>query len=355
MTDSETCILIAGVGAAGTGREIMKAFKMAQHKYKIVATDMKKNSLGLFETPYRYVIPPASSSNYIESLLNACEKENVQVIVPGSDVELEEISRNSNIFSKKGIKVLVNPQKVIERCLDKFELSNFLSKKGITCPKHLLYEDEKDINEIGTFPLIIKPKSGGGSKNVFFAQDKEEAIFFSNYLKKYGMTPLIQEYVGNHENEFTVGILYADGGKLLTSIAMKRLLDGGLSTRQSIVVPQTKKKYVISSGISQGLVDDFSEVRKMAENIARVIEADGPINIQCRKTDDGIIPFEINPRFSGTTGARALLGHNEPDILCRYRLFGEIPEIIEHKFGYVIRDLVEKYIALEDIEKIPRL
>jgi len=49
------------------------------------------------------------------------------------------------------------------------------------------------------------------------------------------------------------------------------------------------------------------------------------------------------------------LGHNEPDILCRYRLFGERPEKIEYRFGYVVRDLTAKYIALEDSEKIPRV
>ena len=65
--------------------------------------------------------------------------------------------------------------------------------------------------------------------------------------------------------------------------------------------------------------------------------------------------FEINPRFSGTTNARALLGHNEPDMLCKFRLFGETPQKIEHKFGYVIRDLTEKYISLEDCERVPRL
>ena len=355
MMHTEIPILIAGVGSAGTGREIMKALKISTQKYKIIATDMKNNSLGLFDTAYRYVVPPASSEKYIISLLDICKKENVKIIIPGSDIELEKISQNFNIFAENNIQVLANPRKVIKLCSDKFELANFLNKKGIICPKHLLYENEKDVDEIGTFPLIIKPKSGGGSKNVFLAQDKQETIFFANYLKKYNAEPIIQEYVGNHEEEYTIGILYADKGKLLTSIAMKRLLTGGLSTKQTMIIPKTKKKYVISSGISQGFIDDFKDIRKMAEKIARILEADGPINVQCRKTDQGIIPFEINPRFSGTTNARALLGHNEPDMLCKFRLFGETPQKIEHKFGYVIRDLTEKYISLEDCERVPRL
>ena len=352
MEHEEIPVLVAGVGSAGTGREIMKALGNANQKYKIIATDMKNNSLGLFETQHRYVIPPAKSDKYISTLLKICKKENIKTVIPGSDVELEKISQNFEIFSDNKINVLANPRNVIELCSDKFELTNFLEKNGIRCPRHLLYTNEKDLDEFVTYPIIIKPKSGGGSKNVFLAQDKEEAKFFANYLKKYNAEPIIQEYVGSHDEEYTIGVLYADKGKLLTSIAMKRLLRGGLSIRQSITNPKTKEKYIISSGISQGVVEDYYEIRKAAEKIAKIIGADGPVNIQCRKTEEGVIPFEINPRFSGTTNGRAILGHNEPDILSRFRLFREIPEKIDHKFGYIIRDLNEKYISSEDCESV---
>lgn len=355
MKNSTVCVLIAGTGGGGTGMELIKAFKNSSHKYKIVATDMWKNSFGLSETPYRYVIPHASSPKYLESLLKICKKENVQAIVTGSEPELEKVSKNTKLFDEIGVKVLLNPWSVIKKCSDKFSLMNLLSSKGIQCPNYFLYENESDIQKIKSYPVIIKPKFGSGSQNVYLAQDKEEAKFFSQYLKKYGFEPLIQEYVGNYDEEFTIGVLYADNGKLVTSIAMKKLLGSGLSTRQILVNPKTKKKYMISSGISQGLIDDFKDIRKTAEKIAQIIGANGPVNIQCRKTDEGIIPFEINPRFSGTTGPRSLVGYNEPDIFCRYRLFGEIPRKFEYKFGYVVRSLVEKYISLDGVQKMPEI
>lgn len=355
MQNSEVCVLVTGVGGASLGRELMKAFKMAPHKYRIIATDMSENSVGLFFTPHRYVTPVASSSDYIETLLKICKKENVQVLVPGSEPEIEKVSKNVNVFEENEIKVLSNPWNVIEKCIDKFNLVNFFTSKGILCPKSFLFQNENDANKVESYPVIIKPRSGSGSRNVFVANEKNETIFFGNYLKKYGFEPLIQEYVGNHENEFTIGILYADNGKLVTSIAMKRVLEGGLSTRQIVIKPETKEKFVVSSGISQGLFDDFKEIRLAGEKIAKTLEPNGPVNIQCRKTDAGIIPFEVNPRFSGTTGARSLVGHNEPDILCRYRLFNEIPEKVEHKIGYVVKDLNEIYISLEDANDVPRI
>lgn len=355
MSNSEVCVLVSGVGGGSLGREIMKAFKMAPHKYRIIAIDMYENSVGLFETPYRYVIPSASSPNYIESLLKICKKEKVQVIAPGSESEIEQVSKNAKIFEENGVKILVNSWRVIERCKDKYKLINFLKSNGIPCPKHFLYENDADVNKIESYPVIIKPKSGVGSRNVFIAQDKEEVIFFSNYIKKYGFEPLIQEYLGDYEEEFTIGVLHIDNGKLLTSIAMKRMLEGGLSTRQIVTDPKTKKKYVISSGVSQGIIEDFVQVRKAGEKIAQVLESNGPMNIQCRKTESGIIPFEVNPRFSGTIGARSTVGYNEPDIFCRYVLFNEIPKKVEYRFGYALRDLVEKYISFEDTRNVPRI
>ena len=355
MSNSEVCVLIAGSGGGGTGMELIKAFKMAPHNYKIVATDMWKNSFGLFETPYRYVIPHASSNSYIESLLKICKKEKVQAIATGSEPELKQVAKHRKEFEEIGIRVLLNPWGVIEKCTDKLNLMNFLKSKGVSCPFSFVYENEEDLKKIHDFPIIVKPRIGGGSQNVFLAQDEEEVQFFSNYLKKYNFEPLIQEHVGNFEEEYTIGILFADKGKLCTSIAMKRMLGSGLSTRQTIVNPTTSKKYMISSGISQGLIEDFKEIRKQAEKIASILEANGPINIQCRSIGSKIIPFEINPRFSGTTSPRSIIGYNEPDIFCRYLMFDEIPKTTEHKFGYIVRSLVEKYISVEDSNKIQQL
>ena len=352
---SQITILVSGVGFGSLGRELIKAFQLAGKKYRIVAADMSPNSFGLYDTKYRYLIPSANSRNYIESLMKICKKENVKAIVSGSEPEIVKVSKNTKLFKDNGIQVLLNPIKVIKKCSDKYELYKFLKMKNLPCPYTFLFQNESDFNKIQDYPVIIKPRSGSGSRNVFLAQDKMEAKFFTNYLRKYGSEPIIQEHVSDYEGEFTVGVLYSGNGELVTSIAMKRLLVGGLSTRQIIINKQKRKKYVISSGISQGLIDDFKEIRKMAEKYAKILEADGPINIQCRKIGSKILPFEINPRFSGTTGARSLVGHNEPDIFCKYKLFKQIPKKISHKFGYVLRDMNEKFVSLSEISSIPKI
>ena len=352
---NQITVLITGVGFGSLGRELIKAFQLAGKKYRIIVADMSPTSFGLYETKYRYLIPKANSGKYIESLMKICKKENVNVVVSGSEPEIAKVSKNIKLFNEKRIQVLLNPWRIIKLCSDKYELYKFLKSKNLPCPYTFLFRNESDINNIRGYPVIIKPRLGSGSRNVFLAQDKNEIKFFTNYLRKYGNEPIVQEHVGDYEGEYTIGILYSGKGELVTSIAMKRMLSAGLSTRQIIIDKKKSKKYVISSSISQGLIDDFKEIREMAEKYAKILDADGPINIQCRKTGSKIMPFEINPRFSGTIGARSLVGHNEPDILCKYKLFKQIPKKISHKFGYVLRDMNEKFVSLSEISNIPKI
>ncbi len=346
-------VLITGVGGGSLGRELIKSFQMAKTKYKITSSDMSRMRSGLFETKSRYITPPANSPNYIPALLKICEKEKIQVIVPGSEPEIIQVVKNKNFFIEREIKILSNSLDIIKKCSDKFIQYEFLKNAGFKYPETYLFTTESNLREINTYPLVVKPRKGSGSQNIFIAHNFDELIFFTKYLKKYGIEPLIQEYIGDFEKEFTVGILYADNGKLQTSIVMKRILDNSLSVKQTISEPISGKKQKISTGISQGIFDHFPKIKDECEKIAKKLNANGPLNIQCRQTDLGIIPFEINPRFSATVASRSLVGHNEPDILCKYKMFNEIPKKTLFKSGYILRDLKETFHTQTEINSIP--
>ena len=99
MNNSEIRIMITGAGGAGSlGRELMKSFGLASQKYEIITTNSSPISIGLFETPNGYIVPKASSTNYIKEILNICKKEKIQAIVGGSEPEIEIIAKNMGIF-----------------------------------------------------------------------------------------------------------------------------------------------------------------------------------------------------------------------------------------------------------------
>jgi carbamoyl-phosphate synthase large subunit len=328
---------------------------MAETPYHIVGVDMSPTSEGLFSSDSSYLVPPASSPYYVGVLKKICLKEKVAILIPGSDPELLEVSRKKDQFSSIGVKSIVNPPEVIEICADKWKTAEFLKSNHFNCPQTVLIENDRDLSKIDFYPVIIKPaRSSSGSQNVFLAQTQEEASFFSHYLVRQGHTPLVQEHIGSYDAEYTVGVLTLDDGQLVGSIALRRIITSGLSKKIQVKSYKGSGNYIVSSGISQGEVRDFSDVRKYSESIAKKLGVHGPVNIQGRKTEKGFYPFEINARFSGTTSVRVLLGYNEPDILVRYYVLGEKPKKIHFKKGFVARGLSEHYVPFERMKRLKK-
>ena len=344
-------ILITGVSGGGVGRQCMKALALSNKDYKIITADANPCSLGLFDSVKSYVIPLAKDPGYIESILKICKENNVQVIIPGSEAEMVWLSKNKNILDKNNILLLTNDSLVIELCHNKSKTNEFLESKGFNVPYSYIPKNKNDITDKTKFPVIVKPyKGGGGSKGVFIAQNSEELSFFIDYIMKQGLSPMVQEYIGSPEEEYTVGVISSLKGEILGSIALKRIVKGTLSSRYSIKDHKKDETYVVSSGVSQGIVDNYDDIRECAEKIAKELGSKGPLNIQCRKTDKGIYIFEINPRFSGTTSIRALCGFNGPDTLIRKHLLGEKIEKMNFKKGIILRDLDNFYIDNEEYE-----
>ena len=208
----------------------------------------------------------------------------------------------------------------------------------------------QDVELVNKFPVVLKPSiGGGGSANTMIAQSKEELIVFTKYLFNTYDEFIAQEYVGTPDSEYTVGVLHDMDGKLINSIAVKRMILSSLGNRIKIKNMSENKSIgdtlVISSGISQGEIGKYAEVTSQCEKIASRLNSRGPINIQCRFVDSKVYIFEINPRYSGTSSMRAIVGMNEPELMIQYHYFKEnIERNFKFKEGYVLRGLEESYL-----------
>jgi carbamoyl-phosphate synthase large subunit len=358
MRKGKIKVLIAGVGGGCHGMEIMKALRLSNIPYYICGVDMSKRSLGLFKADKGYVVPPAFNDEYIPTILDICKKEGIQVIFHGSEPDIEVLSENRDIFEEMGIFLPFNSREVINTCLDKKQTFIFLKQKGITIPKTVAVDSEKDIDAIDFLPAVIKPYiGGGGSNNAFIAQDREELALFCRYILKQGRTPVVQPYIGSSKNEYTVGVLSDREGNIISTIAIKRYILSGLSNRLKVPsISNRDEVLAISSGVSQGEVVNEPELLDQCRQIAFTLRSTGPVNIQCRFVNKKVYPFEINPRFSGTTHMRALAGVNEPDLLIRkYVLKETIPENIVAKEGLVLRELKETFIPMRLNDYVRRI
>ncbi|WP_305982454.1 ATP-grasp domain-containing protein [Roseivirga thermotolerans] len=348
-----TRVLVTGIGGGGHGEQILKALKMANIPLDIIGADMTRISRGLSEVKTSFLLPPASSSEYIDVLIEKCKELDIEVLFHGSEPELRKMSEEREKIRGAGIFLPINNKQVIDTCMDKFKTVEFLKEHGFRYPKTYHITSLDDCNKVESFPIVLKPSVGsGGSANTYIVQTFEELAFCCKQMLQQYSEFIAQEYVGTPDDEYTVGVLSDMEGEIVNSIAVHRMIRGSLGCR--IKVPNISenkslgKDLVISSGISQGRIGKYPEVTKKCEKIALAIGSKGPLNIQCRYVNGEVYLFEINPRYSGTTSFRAMVGLNEPEIMIKYHYLGlPIERNAPFREGYILRGLDETFIADE--------
>ena len=352
-------VMVTGVGGGGVGEQIMKALRLSDNRYYIVGGDMQKNSRGFKLADVAYILPGARNPEYIPTLLKICKKHDIKVLFYGSEPELKVFSENRDIFEQNDIIVPLNPREVIELCMDKNKTMEWLKERGFAFPKSFMVKNKNDLDKVDFLPAVLKPSiGGGGSVNTFIAQTEDELEMFGTFLLKMYDEFIIQEYVGDYENEYTVGVMCDyKTGEYVNSIAVKKSIMSGLSNKMRIPNYSENKALgdylVISNGVSQGEIGKFPIVTEQCKEIAVALGVRGPINIQCRLVKDKVHVFEINPRISGTTSLRALVGYNEPEMLIRSTVLDEKVTVdFPYKSGYIARGLDETLLDSAFMENI---
>ncbi len=339
-------VLVTGVGGGGNGEQLVKALRLAETPYHLIGADMTPLSKGLFMTDEKVILPPASDPDYISALIEVCKKYSIQALFTGSEPELKKVSEFQNEIRAEGIFLPMNPQAVITVCMDKARTMAFLKDNGFYFPATQTIRSRDDLDLVDTFPVVLKPSvGGGGSANCFIAQDADELRLFGIWMLNIYSEFIVQQYVGSADCEYTVGVLCDMDGGLINSIAVKKNILSALSNRLKIRSRYSGELLALSNGITQGEIGRFPEISAQCEKIALRLGTRSAINIQLRFVDGKAYVFEINPRYSGTSSFRAMVGYNEPDILIRKHLLGEtIQPHFPYREGTILRGLDEYFI-----------
>jgi carbamoyl-phosphate synthase large subunit len=336
MSNISTPVLVAGIGGASLGTEIIKSLNLARN-YTIYGCDISPLAFGHFQggVEKTYCI---EREKYVDSVVAICRQHQIQVIVPGGEEPMKLLGHASARLKEEGIFLAGNSPETIALCSDKIRLFQRLEELAIAIPRTLPVQDPDEIADFPV-PCVVKPATGtGGSRFVFLASNHKEARLYLRYVLENCETALLQEYIPLDEGEFTIGVLSLPDETVYMSIALKRLFH----TKLSVLI--NTRTGLISSGYSQGLIDHFPGLCEQAEKIAEKIGSRGPINVQARVRNGTLLPFEINPRFSASTYLRALAGFNEIDIFIQFLLNKTLPERPQIRPGYYLRSLTETVV-----------
>ena len=329
-------VLVTAVGGI-IGQGIMKCLKLAntsndQTSYRIIAVDASPLAAGIYRGDEGFIVPSASTPNFADSIIKICRKEEVDAVFVGADEELASLaSAMQRVKNESGALVISNTPEVISLAMDKWKTYEFLKENNFPCAESALPEDlERFVNEFH-LPMVVKPREGHGSENFYIVRDMDEVHHALSTIKRRGWRPMLQEYLEAEESEFTSGVTVdREGKRVMSSISMRRTLKGG----------QTYKAFI----------DDYQDVRRLAEEIAIKLGVKGPVNVQARRAGDLIKVFEINPRFSASCPLRAIAGVNEPDLVFRNLCLGEGIRIDGYQRLICLRFWNELYLSYQEYE-----
>lgn len=350
VTEPPISVLVTAIGGIGYGDQILKALRLAPAgRYHIVGGDARRECPQFNRVDQAVVLPRADAPDYVDAVLAVCRRYKIRAVFPGCEPELKVVAANRTRFAEVGIFLPVNRPEMITQCMDKAACMAALAAAGFAPPRYVEVTGPADLPQIDFFPVVVKPtRVSGGSVDCYIAQDAGELQALASYLHlgADARSFIVQEYVGTPNDEYTVGVLYDMDGNYINAIACRRDLGSLLNVKLKVPNRTGRADFgptlVISSGVSHGEMGRFPDVVGQCRAIADVFKPQGPVNVQCRFVDGKVRVFEINPRFSGTTSLRAMVGYNEPDVLIRHHLLGEaITRDFAYRSATILRNLAE--------------
>ncbi len=276
-------ILVTGCGG-DIGQSIGKILLKSRYTKNLYGIDISDKNAAQFIYPNFSLGLRFTHPDYLKSLELFTIENEIDVIIPISEPELRFFS-DQNILDRIGkAKMITASSLALEIGFDKFKTAEFLKKMNLPFPETFL---AKGLKKIESFPVILKSKTGSGSKNIHKINSMDEFFFYTkNDIENY----IVQEFITDDNGEFTCGLYRSSEGEIRSQI-FKRELTGGYS--------------------GYGEVIENNDITCLLEKLAVNLDLVGSINIQLRISNNLPKIFEINPRFSSTVLYRHLFGFED--------------------------------------------
>ena len=198
--------------SAGRRVELVQDFQTEAAKFsddvKILTTDLvPRMSSACHVSDGSFEVPLISADSYIDSIFDLAVRENIGLIIPTIDTELQKLADERERFEAAGIHIVVSDSDFIAQCRDKRKTASLFARYGIRSPE--IYDREKLV-----FPCFAKPYDGSraiGAKRIDTPACLTPEIVDDPKLMFCELIDIENEF-----SEFTVDMYYDHEGRLKT-------------------------------------------------------------------------------------------------------------------------------------------
>ena len=296
-------IWVTGIGG-NVGQGILRNLRARFPNYRLVGSNVNKVSAGNFWCDEVVQLPFAWDADFHQRCVELVNKYQVDLIIPSTDFEVYYLS----LIARDLPKIVGCPSEEAGVFLDKMKTFEAFEKWDIPFAKS--FEVNQFDGQVARY--LAKPKMGRGSRGLLF-QPADWKDLGSDYM--------IQEW--------------AEGKEITTAfyVTKERMVHGHITMSRSLQNGTTMECEVTK--------DYDYLVTPIIEKMNRHFHLVGSLNIQSIITNDGIVPFEINARISGTNSVRSQFGFDDVQYLVSEYLLNEVPPAVNVELGSAVRVIMD--------------
>ena len=312
--------------SVGRRVELVRCFRRAFDSLglagQVVGLDIDPLAPALQVVDRPYLVPRLRSPDFIPTLVEICQREAVDLILPLIDPDIAVLACHRATLEATGARVAVVSPQAAETAADKWLTTRFFHSLGIATPGSWLPQNLDPAT--ARYPLFIKPRRGSAGQDTHRVDNARELEFFLGYVPD----PLIQELVPGPE--ITSDVVCDLDGALLGVVSRRRI-------------------EVRTGEVAKGVTVRDERILDACARIARALPGVGPITVQCLMRDDVPHFTEINARLGGGIPLGIAAGVDAPRLLLA-RTAGlpvEIPPLGSYRIGLYMTRFDDSFLLTE--------
>lgn len=267
------------VSAAGRRVALVEIFRQALVTLgvtgRVLATDVTRLAAAWQAADDAFLVPPCGHPDFTPTMVGLCRNQQVDLVVPTIDPELDVYARNQDRYRAEGTHVAVSSPEVVRLSTDKVATHDWLIHNGFPTVRQATVPEAQARPELWPFPVLVKPRSGSSAIGVGVVGDAA-----SLEVATRGGEFLVQSIARG--NEFTVDVFVDRQGRCRCQVPRQRL-------------------EVRAGEVSKAVTVRHPDLEAMVSDLVHALPGPaGALNVQVLVAEDATMSIiEVNPRFGG--------------------------------------------------------
>lgn len=229
-------VLVLEAGSA-PGNNLIRSLRAGAASLTVIGCNTSRFFLKKSEAQRNYLLP-VSTEDFPSALRAIVRAERVDLVIPTNDGDVARLAR---LRGRLGCRTLLPGRKLLERCRDKYVLTQFLRSRGIPAPETYAIEDPSQIRRIfrqfGTPErLWCRVRAGSGSYGAIPVRTPEQVRGWIAFWEGMRGVPrgafTLSEYLPGRD--YCVQCLWHKGRLVLAKMAQRiTYLDTGSPSGRS--------------------------------------------------------------------------------------------------------------------------